>query len=140
MKSTQLKPVRELTRRARHDERRQQRSRRRTLWIVFGAILTAILLGVGAGFFWLRGIEGKMRLDPEEHQKVIEVTEDPVGNVVTALLVGTDQRASWESARADTIVFVRADRKAGKAYMISIPRDTRVEIPEHGLDKINRDP
>ncbi len=108
------------------------------MWIVFGAILAAILLGVGAGFFWLRGIEGKMRwLDPEEHEQVTEVVEKPVGNVVTVLLVGTDQRANWDSARADTIVFIRADRKAGKAYMISIPRDTRVEIPERGLDKIN---
>ena len=137
MDSRQLKPIRESSRSARHEERGRKRNRRRTLWIVSGAILTAILLGVGVGFFWLRGIQGKMRLDPEEHRKVTEVTENPAGNVITALLVGTDQRSGWDSARADTIVFFRADRKAGKAYMISIPRDTRMKIPEHGLDKIN---
>jgi LCP family protein required for cell wall assembly len=78
-----------------------------------------------------------MRYEPEEQERVEAEVKEPVGSVVTALLVGADQREGWDSARADTIVFMRADRQAGKAYMISIPRDTRVNIPDHGMDKIN---
>ncbi len=107
------------------------------MWIVIGVILAVVLLGAGAGFLWLRGIEDKMKFDQEDHVEVIKEADDPVGGVVTALLVGTDSRQSSKNARADTIIFVRVDRTAGKAYMISIPRDTRVELPERGMDKIN---
>lgn len=40
-------------------------------------------------------------------------------------------------ARTDTIIYTRADLKNKVVYMLSIPRDSRVEIPEHGMDKIN---
>ncbi len=137
MDSSQLRPAHESSRSARRQDRQQQKKRKKTVWIVLGAVLVTILLGAGAGAFWLRGIQNKMTGDPVAQEQVEKVVKEQVGNIVTVLLVGTDQRAGWDSARADSIVFVRADQAAGKAYMISIPRDTRVEIPGHGLDKIN---
>jgi polyisoprenyl-teichoic acid--peptidoglycan teichoic acid transferase len=104
------------------------------------ALLGTILLGSLAGFLWLRSIESKMRLDDAE--KIEKVTAKPTGDVVTALLVGTDRRPGWNSSRADSIVFIRADKNQGRVHMLSIPRDTRVSIPasasrREGLDKIN---
>lgn len=72
------------------------------------------------------------------------------------LVIGTDKRtpedydpndpssrvASVKGERADTIIFVHVPRDKSKAYVVSIPRDTDVDIPamgeyEGGKDKIN---
>ncbi len=56
---------------------------------------------------------------------------------VTILMLGTDGRADVDGDRSDTIILGRFNFKEGYARMISIPRDTRVDIPGHGKDKIN---
>lgn len=72
------------------------------------------------------------------------------------LVIGTDKRtsedldpkdpsshvASVKGERADTIIFVHIPENKKKAYVVSIPRDTYVDIPamgnyEGGKDKIN---
>lgn len=73
-------------------------------------------------------------------------------NWFVVLLVGTDYspvehggylagfrdlRAEEVRGRSDTIVLLSADRRASRVYLLSIPRDTLVPIPGHGLDKIN---
>ncbi len=55
----------------------------------------------------------------------------------TVLLLGTDFREGEEAARADTIILARVDPEDDRVWMLSIPRDTRVEIPGYGTDKIN---
>jgi LCP family protein required for cell wall assembly len=69
-------------------------------------------------------------------------SDDPSGDPVTFLLVGSDTRghpASGEDpdGRSDAIMIARlsADRK--HAQLISIPRDSWVTIPGHGTSKIN---
>ncbi|OIQ59786.1 putative transcriptional regulator YvhJ [Moorella thermoacetica] len=59
------------------------------------------------------------------------------GKPETVLLIGVDQRVPNEPSRSDTIMLaVLAPQKPG-VDLLSIPRDTRVEIPGHGYDKIN---
>lgn len=41
------------------------------------------------------------------------------------------------SGRTDTLLLVRVDAEAGTLNVMSIPRDTRVQIPGYGMDKIN---
>jgi len=68
--------------------------------------------------------------------------DDPSGDPVTFLLVGSDTRGHPSSGedpdgRSDAIMIARlsADRK--HAQLISIPRDSWVPIPGHGTSKIN---
>ncbi|MGB9695505.1 MAG: LCP family protein [Caldisericaceae bacterium] len=56
---------------------------------------------------------------------------------VNILLLGTDQRTPNEGARTDTIILVNINPKTKKINLMSIPRDSRVDIPGHGYDKIN---
>ncbi len=56
---------------------------------------------------------------------------------VTILMLGTDGRGEVDGERSDTIIVCRFNFKDGSARMISIPRDTRVAIPEYGENKIN---
>ncbi|WP_409331713.1 LCP family protein [Trujillonella humicola] len=65
-------------------------------------------------------------------------TEDPV----TFLLLGSDTRATAEDGvaeggRADAIMIARFSGNRAHAQLISIPRDSWVDIPGHGKNKIN---
>ncbi|MBO8129075.1 MAG: LCP family protein [Peptococcaceae bacterium] len=54
------------------------------------------------------------------------------------LVLGMDRRQGEEfNTRCDTIMFVSADPKKKQVAVLSIPRDTRVNIPGYGYDKIN---
>jgi LCP family protein required for cell wall assembly len=71
----------------------------------------------------------------------------PAGNPITSantiLVLGSDKRpansrepgASMSSERADSIMLLRVG--AGHNARLSIPRDTAVNIPGHGINKIN---
>ncbi len=56
---------------------------------------------------------------------------------INILILGTDQRTPDEGARTDTMILVNIDPKTKKINLMSIPRDSGVEIPGHGFDKIN---
>jgi hypothetical protein len=55
------------------------------------------------------------------------------------LLAGIDVRPGQDraAARADTVIVVHVTEAGDRAYLISLPRDTRVAIPGHGTDKLN---
>ncbi len=58
---------------------------------------------------------------------------------MTILLLGSDARPGEEidAVRADIIVVLRLDPASGSCRLLSIPRDTRVNIPGIGETKIN---
>ncbi len=57
-------------------------------------------------------------------------------NGTTLLLLGADSKAG-EPARSDTILLMHFDPQTHTINQLSIPRDTRVEIPGRGFDKVN---
>ncbi|NEQ54470.1 MAG: LCP family protein [Leptolyngbya sp. SIO3F4] len=68
-----------------------------------------------------------------------------VSRPVTILLMGLDEALDIEGAktndlagRTDTLLLARINPDSGSINVMSIPRDTRVEIPGYGLDKINQ--
>jgi LCP family protein required for cell wall assembly len=61
------------------------------------------------------------------------------GQPETTLIVGVDKGSvpGETESRSDIIMLVRVSPVTGKAAVISIPRDTRVNMPGHGKQKIN---
>ena len=57
-------------------------------------------------------------------------------NATTVLVLGTDSKAG-EPARSDTIMLMRFDPDTHTVNQLSIPRDTKVEVPGRGTMKIN---
>jgi LCP family protein required for cell wall assembly len=54
------------------------------------------------------------------------------------LVLGVDRRqGSQEPARADAIMIAHLPSGRDPAYLVSVPRDTFVAVPDHGRDKIN---
>ncbi len=62
-------------------------------------------------------------------------TPFPGKRCVTVLLIGADDRK--ERGRSDTIIVMFLNPRRSEAALFSVPRDLRVHIPGHGLDKIN---
>lgn len=56
---------------------------------------------------------------------------------LNVLLLGVDARDGETNTRTDTIILASVDPKSKQMSLLSIPRDTRVNIPGHGWDKIN---
>ena len=80
----------------------------------------------------------------EEESWIPRITEEEEREPVVVLLYGIDA-GEWVNdtfrpgpGRADTIVLIKADLAAEEFSLLSIPRDTMVEIPgRSGFDKIN---
>ncbi|MEW5898139.1 MAG: LCP family protein, partial [Bacillota bacterium] len=107
--------------------------KRKLPFILF--IAGCLLLFAGAllvaGELWLKlsgrpvGLEGN-----------VGEAREPL-NSMTVLLLGVDARPGEKVARADTIIVAHVEPDANRLSLLSIPRDTRVNIPRHGMDKIN---
>jgi len=112
--------------------------KRRRLKIALLSLLIIIVIALFGSYVWLRSLQGKMALQPREAAKIAKVVKKPnADEAVNVLLVGTDSRVANGPSRADSIMMLRIDEKRGISYLVSIPRDSRVHIAGHGMDKIN---
>ena len=62
-----------------------------------------------------------------------DIVENDLGYV---LIMGVDRR-DGDVGRSDTLMLAAVDEEQGRATLLSIPRDTRVEVGTYGYDKIN---
>src|SRR4051794_40029238 len=132
-----------------HDQRSHRALRRVLISVGIIGLVLAVAIGGGVWFLTERyagnidrvaDVFGKL----DEAQRPAPATpaksagEDPV----TFLLVGSDTRektAAGEDpgARSDAIMIARISGDRQHAQLISIPRDSWVDIPGHGKNKIN---
>ncbi|MGQ9548273.1 MAG: LCP family protein [Roseiflexus sp.] len=64
---------------------------------------------------------------------------NPPGTAINILLIGVDERPDRpeEGVRSDTLIVVHLDTIGRRVSLLSIPRDTRVELRDIGPAKIN---
>ena len=95
-----------------------------------------------AAFHEVDKIVDALELNPElKLGKNTLATTDP-GKPQTILILGSDRRPKQNAegaagARSDTIMLVRLDPHKEATAIMSLPRDLKVNIPGHGVDKIN---
>jgi LCP family protein required for cell wall assembly len=119
----------------------------RARWLVFrmllGGLIVTVLSGGAvavAGLLQVKSIANEF----EDHGRVARlrpgtITKAESGKPQTILLVGSDRRYGdrGRDARSDTLMLVRLDPRQRATTVLSIPRDLAVQIPGHGLAKIN---
>ena len=105
----------------------KRRLKRKAPFIIAGVVLLIALLagGIYAG--------GKL-IYPAAGGVPSALTS---GKRINVLLLGIDAREGETMARSDTIIMASIDPRSKQISLLSIPRDTRVEIPGYGWDKIN---
>lgn len=103
------------------------------------AFLAAAVVAVGAvGCYDSIANPGVATRNGSCHPSLIHPLPEPFGgaDVVRILLIGSDTRPH-DKGRADTIIVLVLNPRLHRAALISIPRDLRVHIPGHGVDKVN---
>ena len=126
--------------------------RRRRILTGLGVTVLVLLLLLGGSAWWLTeryagNVDriGDVFADIPQDSRPAPASptaEGVRGDPVTFLLIGSDSRevtpeGEAPGARSDAIMIARigADRESGQ--VISIPRDSWVEIPGYGMNKIN---
>jgi LCP family protein required for cell wall assembly len=124
---------------------RPSRQRRRRRWLRIGLIvvlvaLLAIVVWSVLGYLAFRsGVsEANERLDSRAYAVLAPQDGLVLSNPSTTLVLGTDEARGREGPfRSDAMMIVRIDPDEHRIAFLAIPRDLRVEIPGHGLDKVN---
>lgn len=110
---------------------------RRGCGCLFYLILFCIVIGVAFAALWMvRAHNAPTPIDQIPESERAAVAMERERSNVYLLLAGTDQRAD-EASRSDTIIYAALRPVDRKIEMVSIPRDSLVEIPGYGEDKIN---
>ncbi len=116
--------------------KKRRRPRRTRFWLVLlllsaiaGRLVFAVLFLDASGDGYQGAILDRIR-------RQLSAREQESGEPLSLLLIGSDSRGE-EGARSDTLIFMQVNFADRRAYMVSIPRDTRVVIPGRGQDKIN---
>jgi LCP family protein required for cell wall assembly len=114
--------------------RRSRVPRPLRLGMTLVALVLVIVLGWGAGL----ALWANSRI---EHVDALSGAADTPGT--TYLIAGSDARGGksvaddgTEGGRADTMMLLHRAAN-GKSYLVSLPRDTLVDIPGHGKYKLN---
>ncbi len=110
----------------------------RVLIITFSAIIFITAVAAAVFFIYINSINNTINsLNSAEVENILTPIESPE-EPVTILILGRDSRDTEdEMGRADTIMLLYLDPKDSSGSLLSIPRDTLVDIPGHGEDKIN---
>lgn len=115
--------------------RRRPRPRWGRIALVVGLVLAVLL--VGGGYLYVHSLDSRIaRTDPFRALTGGRPAKTVAG-ALNILLVGSDSRdpdAPVDSAsawRADTIIVMHIPSNHDKAYLISIPRDLYVPVPEN---------
>lgn len=133
--------------------RPERRSTRRALVVSLCLLLTLALVAVGGVWGLQRWLTGRVETfadpfagltDRPAAAAAVDDAEDGAAPL-TLLLLGSDSRISagdpsqWQQGaqRTDTMMLVHLPAAGGAAYVMSVPRDSWVEVPGWGEAKIN---
>lgn len=131
----------------------RRRERRRGRRIVLGlAVVVALMLGTAAGsvYYLSENIGNNIARVPGVFGPLDAATRPPDEPTLTFVLLGTDTRSTDPttgtdavegvdagSERSDVVMLAQLDPARTGASVVSIPRDSWVDIPGHGRGKIN---
>jgi LCP family protein required for cell wall assembly len=122
--------------------------RRRLGWgrriaLVLGLLVLLLFAWAVTSYLAFRsGVEdANARLDGEARAALSPQDGLLLTTPTTILLLGTDHSRTIEerasARRSDSIMLVRTDPDRGRLAYLSIPRDLRVDVPGHGVNKLN---
>lgn len=128
----------------RHRRRHHSSKKRygKTRKIVLGILAAVLLLAAGtalAAWRYYGNFQKNIALDnSSEVTQALSSVNDEKRDPYWMLILGSDSRhGADEDARSDVIMLARIDADDRIVSLVSIPRDTQVELPGHGTQKIN---
>ncbi|SJZ87684.1 LCP family protein [Garciella nitratireducens] len=107
--------------------------------VLMGFLIIVLVLVGGAGFYLNHMLNqvGTHKISQSDENLGIKNSNEESDNITNIALFGLDRRETTGNTRSDTIMIATLDTKNKKAKLTSIMRDTYVNIPSRGMDKIN---
>lgn len=115
--------------------------------IAIAVVLAVLVVFVGAGTaaaLWVNSVNDTLTKGQKSETELDEINDVLVKTTsfdepFYMMLIGSDARADDESmgARSDTNIVVRVDPTTNSATLVSIPRDTMINIDGYGYCKFN---
>ncbi len=103
--------------------------------------LDFILLLIIAGLVYFFFLTGKTQLDKSKDESIIsnDIDSEDIKGYRNIAIFGVDSRDNRldKSTHSDTIIIASINKKTKDIKLVSIYRDTYVNIPGYGYDKIN---
>ncbi len=125
----------EMSKRRKEKRRPSKAEKRLKKKIMKIVIVIAVLFGLSYGLVY--AMVGKVEYESMETDYVRPKDVEKVSGVKNILLIGTDARSSDEDGRSDSMIVLSINSKKNRIVMTSILRDSYVEIPGHGSNRIN---
>ena len=129
-----------------YSSQRKARNRKGRVKVFLIVVVAILLAAAGGAFAYMQHINSNLN-SGVTNDLLEQLTTTEAGEPFYMLLLGVDKdedRASgseygndFSAYRTDTIILSRIDPKNKKVTLISIPRDTYVDLGEHGKQKIN---
>ena len=94
-----------------------------------------LLLTLVVGYFSIEFIHGFSSAKQSSTVKKVEPKSVPT--TLNVALIGSDARSKDENGRSDSLLVAQYNQKTQQAKLISIMRDSYVDIPGYGMNKIN---
>lgn len=125
----------------RKEVRKQKKGKRKGLKITLAILGSVMLFVIGYGIYIYSKLSetiDAMYTPLESDLEKKEEIQSRLGKkeTINVLLLGVDERPG-DKGRSDTMIFLSLNPNTNKMLMLSIPRDTYVNIPGRGMDKIN---
>ena len=120
-------------RKSKNMNKNEKKSKKKMAIIISVSILAIIIASTIFGYWY---VKKQIYVAPTK-EKSAESKYKEVEGITNVLLIGTDGRTLDELSRSDTIIIATLDNINKKVKLTSIMRDTLVEIPGYGEQKIN---
>jgi LCP family protein required for cell wall assembly len=130
--------------------KRRSRTKRILGWTAFGLAVVLVVVGGYAAYSYFRFVNGVKHVDAISQSN--KPSSDADGTDQNILLVGDDHRpdnasqaelnqlgttADGGSTNTDTMMVLHIPADGRSATLISLPRDSWVDVPGHGMNKLN---
>jgi len=121
---------------------RKRRLRRVLVWSLVSLAVLVVAIGGGSYLWFYVRVHESQTTDPGVKEVLTSTLEGAIGSPsgIDIVLIGSDKRAGQEAgveSRSDTVMLVHADPDEDYLSILSLPRDLRVEVPGHGVQKLN---
>lgn len=103
--------------------------------ILIGVFLISLIFFIP--FFYIQEQNKLNSINDKPPSTAIDEEEILLPGRTNILVLGDDSRPGESRARTDTIMLISLDQETKQMAILSIPRDTRVNIPGRGYDRIN---
>ena len=144
--SSDLRPLPDLTRteeliRVRKKRKVRSGGKRAFLTVCVGLAI-AVGLSAAALAFYVGSLSNAVSFSDEGEETRLREALDAVEPTEKEkpfymLLLGSDAREGDTTSRSDVMILLRVDPENSQITMVSIPRDTMVDLPGYGRSKIN---